>query len=365
MRLRGVGNPLQNAEMATEFVVVTEKGDKNLVLLLRSATRRFGKHIVLGGLAIAAASKALATLGVRTASDPPALAPRAVGDACGDGKYARMANANVALRPPGDWPDCEAWRSLSRVQIARRLRCDFKKKRPVHDDATWLGMREIYVAIVGADFATLDLDAGVPDDPDAPAPLVTAFKLPVEVRQSRGKGRGIFVLKDVKRGEVLYDFSQSAQFKTAEDFAEFLYVFVFSFFYCSYVHHGLRSLSHSRVLRPDLSCDVMIWSYVQDFGTRRPGARKDLRMVTDLDAGSFCNDGDRANGNAAWLNDEGKLFRGLNHPPHVEIVRKDGTVRQDAVRSAPLVAVKDIRKEQELYCIYGQFSVPSVKFMKW
>ena len=332
---------VQNAEMATEYVVATEKGDKNLVLLLRSATRRFGKHIVLGGLAIAAASKALATLGVRTASDAPALAPRAVGDACGDGKYARMANANVALRPPGDWPDCEAWRSLSRVQIARRLQCDFKTKRPVHDDATWLGMREIYVAIVGADFATLDPDAGVPDDSDAPAPFVTAFKLPVEVRQSPGKGRGIFVLEDVKRGEVLYDFSQSAQFKTAEDYAEFL-----------------------RVLRPDLGCDVMIWSYVQDFGTRRPGARPDLRMVTDLDAGSFCNDGNRDNGNAAWLNDEGKLFRGLNHPPHVEMVRKDGTVRQDAVRSAPFVAVKDIRKGQELYCIYGQFSVQSKKFMK-
>lgn len=336
-------------DMNGEFVVATEKGDKDLALLLRTALRRFGKYLALAGLAAAL---------VATAHHPGS------GDDGGgsdDGPVLRSVRApiaraplddqrtNVALRPPADRADRAEWRVLTRGEIAQRLECDYGRERPVHSAAAWIGMREAYVAVVGPDAATLDLAPDVSDERGGLDGLATAFRFPVEVRQSPGKGRGIFALKAMKRGEVLYDFSQSAQFQRPEEYAEFL-----------------------RILRPDLACDVLMWSYVQDFGAGDgPGALRSslkdkiaLRMVTDLDPGSFCNDGHRGNGNMAWLDAKGRIAEGHDHLPHPDLLRKDGTVREDAVRGAPLVAVRDVPEGGELYCIYGQFSEGTSRFMK-
>eukprot|EP00535_Pseudo-nitzschia_heimii_P012849 CAMPEP_0197194682 /NCGR_PEP_ID=MMETSP1423-20130617/29693_1 /TAXON_ID=476441 /ORGANISM="Pseudo-nitzschia heimii, Strain UNC1101" /LENGTH=135 /DNA_ID=CAMNT_0042648143 /DNA_START=390 /DNA_END=794 /DNA_ORIENTATION=+ len=135
-------------------------------------------------------------------------------------------------------------------------------------------MREAYISVVGKDVASVELDSF--------RTFHTAFQVPFEVRQSAGKGRGIFAMKEIRKGELLYDFSQSAQFKKASEFAEFL-----------------------RIIRPDLACDVLMWSYVQYFGDHPDSPSdeeyyNDLRIITDLDPGSFCNNGGKTDATMAW-----------------------------------------------------------------
>ena len=232
---------------------------------------------------------------------------------------------NVALRSPESLPDANEWATLTRKEMMENyLKCDWQKERPIHDSATWIGMREAYISIVGTVWATVELDAY--------RRFETAFKVPFESRQSPGKGRGLFALKEIPKGTRLYDFSQSAQFRTKSEFVEFL-----------------------RILQPHLACDILIWSYVQDFGEND---KESLRIVADLDPGSYCNDGSFQKGNMGWLGPFGNIAWGFkeDYPSYAKLIRRNGTVRQDAFKSAPLVATKKIRKGDELLCMYGQFS---------
>eukprot|EP00527_Entomoneis_sp_CCMP2396_P002033 CAMPEP_0198141608 /NCGR_PEP_ID=MMETSP1443-20131203/4597_1 /TAXON_ID=186043 /ORGANISM="Entomoneis sp., Strain CCMP2396" /LENGTH=72 /DNA_ID=CAMNT_0043804409 /DNA_START=143 /DNA_END=358 /DNA_ORIENTATION=- len=68
--------------------------------------------------------------------------------------------------------------------------------------------------------------------------------------------------------------------------------------------------------------------------------------MTDLDSGSFCNDGGAEDGNMAW-NSDSDLYRPV---PLTDATRKD------TVKSHPLVALKDIKEGEQLLCRYGQFS---------
>lgn len=232
----------------------------------------------------------------------------------------RIARANAALRPVETRPNTETWELLSRDEIMTDLQCDYQEEREIHDPDVWIGMREAYISVVGEDQATVELDAS--------RTFETAFQVPFEVRQSPGMGRGLFALEDISKGMIMYDFSQSAQFRNEFEFKEFL-----------------------RILKPDLACDVLMWSYVQGF-------ENGSRIVTDLDPGSFCNDGHLTKTNMAWLGPLGDIAweREEDFPDDAKIVRNDGLVRQDAVKSAPLVATKNIQKGDELFCFYSQFS---------
>lgn len=247
---------------------------------------------------------------------------------------------NVALYPPELRIDPTTWSDMTREDMGKLLQCDYEIERAIHTPETWMGMREAYISVVGSATATIELVSNTEKT------FETAFLLPFEVRQSQGMGRSIFARANVPRGEILYDFSQSAQFKKGSEFVEFL-----------------------RILRPELACDVLMWSYVQYFGYGVLGSSSsnskdyesqlsDLRIVTDLDPGSFCNDGGRKKGNMAWLNSKGKISRqsNLNDPPNARIRRRNGSIRKDAVKSAPLVALRDIEAGEELMCIYNQFS---------
>mmetsp|Transcript_3214 Transcript_3214/g.7337 ORF Transcript_3214/g.7337 Transcript_3214/m.7337 type:complete len:336 (-) Transcript_3214:79-1086(-) len=325
------------------FVVQTEKGDKGLLLFLQSAIRRWFKYAFLCG--IGAVIVSLVIVGkssdynegdsspIESLSSLRSTNIRATIEHNGKTK-------NIALRPRELLPDPTEWISLTLdAMTTDYLMCDFEKERSIHDADTWVGMREAYISVVGRDAATVELDAS--------RTFETAFRLPFEVRQSPGKGRGIFALKDVLKGELLYDFSQSAQFRKRSEFAEFL-----------------------RILQPALACDVVMWSYVQYFGKGALSVNSedyksqipDLRIVTDLDPGSFCNNGYNSNGNMAWLNSNGTIAVGVigdgttDNPQHAKITRKNGSVRKDAVKAAPLVAVRNIQEGDELLCIYDQFS---------
>jgi len=268
-----------------------------------------------------------------TINGPPTQSPSTLSSLTQQRSNSETTKNNVALRPPELRPDAATWNTLTRQTMADFLQCDYYNERPIHAPETWIGLREAYISVVGQEQSTVDLTAN--------PSFETAFRVPFEVRQSPGKGRGIFVLGSVHKGETLYDFSQSAQFHTGSDFAEFL-----------------------RILRPELACDVLMWSYVQYFGEGVLGKtsddiesqKTDLRIVTDLDPGSFCNNGGWKKGNMAWLNANGGIAKGYENPSYFRIRRMNGLLMKGALKSAPLVAVKDIEAGEELFCIYDQFS---------
>jgi hypothetical protein len=237
-------------------------------------------------------------------------------------------NNNIALRKVESRPNKARWMSMTREGMHEVLGCDEEEViRPVHTPEIWIGMREAYISVVGQENATItSTTTSLPSSSSSESLLYkTAFQIPFDVRQSPGMGRGIYTRTDVKKGQILYDFSQTAQYRYANEFAEFL-----------------------RILTPDLACDVLMWSYVQDLSdgytenmSKEYGS---LRIMTDLDPGSFCNDGGKSEGNMAWIITKKN--------------RKTAPIigRYDTVKSAPLVALRDIDAGEELLCIYSQFS---------
>jgi len=251
-------------------------------------------------------------------------------------------NNNIALRSTkkNRAPDALKWVNMTRDEMSDELECDYEKEGRVHQTETWVGMREAYISVVGEKIATIQNRSIVSSKSTSISLLFeTAFQIPFEVRQSPGMGRGLFALQNVKKGTILYDFSQTAQFRNGNDFAEFL-----------------------RILQPELSCDVLQWSYVQDlsdgFTTKEMILQPfgPLRIMTDLDPGSFCNNGGHSKGNLGWIisNDNPE-----NNNTTAPIIG-----RQDTVKSAPLVALRDINANEELLCIYSQFSEGLSKMIK-
>jgi len=189
--------------------------------------------------------------------------------------------------------------------------CAAMKIRPVHDDATWKIFRETYYSVVGEKLSTIG-DRLSTDN---------AFRFQISARQSPGKGRGIFAEEEIPEGEILYDFSRTAQFQTGDAFRKFL----------------------DKLPNP-LACDVLMWSYVQSFTNNESENeyRSSLRICTDLDPGSFCNDGGRSDGSMAW-EENNEAYNPVTNNQGVKI-------------SSPLISLRKILINEEIMCNYGQFS---------
>ena len=251
-------------------------------------------------------------------------------------------NNNIALRIVKSRPNQAKWMNMTREAWHEELGCDELTIRPVHTPEIWIGMREAYISVVGQEKATVpsttttttisSLPSSSSKSSSESSIFKTAFQIPFEVRQSPGMGRGIYTLIDVKKGQLLYDFSQTAQYRDANEFAEFL-----------------------RIITPELACDVLMWSYVQDlsegYTEKMSNDYGPFRIMTDLDPGSFCNNGGKSKGNMAWI---------ITSPTSSTTTTNRKTApmigRYDTVKSAPLVALRDIDAGEELLCIYSQFS---------
>eukprot|EP00565_Helicotheca_tamesis_P001405 CAMPEP_0185732706 /NCGR_PEP_ID=MMETSP1171-20130828/17282_1 /TAXON_ID=374046 /ORGANISM="Helicotheca tamensis, Strain CCMP826" /LENGTH=217 /DNA_ID=CAMNT_0028402273 /DNA_START=232 /DNA_END=882 /DNA_ORIENTATION=+ len=210
--------------------------------------------------------------------------------------------------------------------------------RPIHDPATWTILREAYEKVVGKERSTIG---------DISHPETTAFRVPYSARQSAERGRGIFAEADIAKGEIVYDFSRSAQFRDGASFLEFL-----------------------RIIPYDLACDVLMWTYIQDLSGEREDYNSEdeeedynsedeeedyysedeeddyLMLITDLDAGSFCNNG-RWHANIGWFSDD----------DYYHVISVDGDEKRNKYkRSYPHVALRDIKAGEELLCNYEQFN---------
>jgi len=111
---------------------------------------------------------------------------------------ARDANNEVDYTHSGMWDilDCE--------EI-------FESERPINSHSTWKHARTLYRGIVGEESSIGDTD----DEP-------TGFSVPVEAKQSLPKGRGIFALRDITAGELIWSTKKTARFQDGPSYRKFI-----------------------------------------------------------------------------------------------------------------------------------------------
>ena len=199
------------------------------------------------------------------------------------------------------------------------LECNkiFKTTRPVHSEPTWALIRQAYEDAAGVEqLETPPVSEWVGG---------TGFKFKVEVRQSRGKGRGVFAVESIRKGEHVWAPTHTAVFSSGPSYRRFL-----------------------AALTAELACDVIQWAYVQRgfevqpeceaaarYGPRYADYDPTARIVVDLEQSSFTNSG-----------------RGISCDPDSK-----------AAATTPggchgnLFAMRDIRPGEEILCDYGMFAV--------
>uniref|UniRef100_A0A7S0FHG1 SET domain-containing protein n=1 Tax=Minutocellus polymorphus TaxID=265543 RepID=A0A7S0FHG1_9STRA len=209
-----------------------------------------------------------------------------------------------------------SWKEFDQLgweEIKNELGCEalMQSPRPVYTEEDWKLLRQQYETIAGNEASTIG-DATSSEN---------AFLVPHYAQQAGEKGRGIFAGRDIERGEAVYDFSRTAQFREFSLYRKWLYSFAFN-------------------EAPAMACDIMMWTYVQRLGDQV--SEEDYRIMTDLDNGALCNDGYKKNGNIGFgfeLNITNEWVEGKS---------------ADKI-SPPLVASRDIRSDEELLCHYGSF----------
>lgn len=129
------------------------------------------------------------------------------------------------------------------------------------------------------------------------------------------KGRGVFATNTVKKGTLIWTSHKhySARFPDAGMYRQFL-----------------------RALPPDLACDVLLWSYVEDLGSPKS---PQLIITTDLNDGALMN--------TQWYDTDpedntGYVLEWSNTHP--------GNWKQN------LFALRDIEVGEELLLYYGDFA---------
>ena len=199
------------------------------------------------------------------------------------------------------------YHNMTRSDIDWHFECDFDD-RPIIPQSAWRRAREIYASQLS------------PSSPFVPGDSKNdGFSVPIETRKAPGKGRGIFALRDIKRGELVWNTQQTARFATAEAFRDFIFA-----------------------LDEKFVCDALNFSYVQMVARNGSGGGgesvKEKVVHVDLDEGALCNSPQREfeDENIGCLDDMGKEY--------------------DGGCQANYFALRDIKEGEELLCAYGVFS---------
>ena len=177
------------------------------------------------------------------------------------------------------------------------------KTRPIPDEATWKLIRETYRKVKQD-----SLDDWDNDILEAFAAGSTAFYVPFEVRQTEGKGRGLFATQRILKGACVRE-DRSGHFVSESQWREFL-----------------ASLPH------DLAADAVSWAYVEEYEGKQA-------VCLDLDEGSLMNHGEDLRACC--------LFK-----------QKEGTANLEEREHGGkwhLHASRDIQPDEELLCDYDDF----------
>ena len=190
--------------------------------------------------------------------------------------------------------------------------------RPIWNTSVYQDLRQKYVQVVGAENATVDLTNEA-----------NTFVPPWEVKQTPGKGRGLFAASDIQKGDPLWDASSHAVFREERFFRQFL-----------------------DLIGYDLACDVLQWAYVEPCDDSNSDDDSDsdddedcFAVGVELGEGSFMNTiskGERPNVGFCGVGEEGIILEALIGCDE----DKDGDMTY---------AVRDVQKGEEIVSDYTQF----------
>jgi len=183
--------------------------------------------------------------------------------------------------------------------------CDdqYETEQKIPDETLWKQLREAYNSVVGESNSKID----------HPESTNNGFFVDFEVKQSEGKGRGIYLTQPAKQGDIIWTARQAGIFKNGAQYRKFI-----------------------TSLPSDLVCDVLQWSYVQTFDATYPSPSKSC-IVTDLDE-------------CCLINSEMRLKANMGCIPDAEWIPGGCDLNEFATR--------DIEAGEELLCDYEDFALP-------
>eukprot|EP00984_Skeletonema_dohrnii_P017158 scaffold7749_cov105-Skeletonema_dohrnii-CCMP3373.AAC.2 len=208
--------------------------------------------------------------------------------------------------------DPEMWTRFSYWDLHDFFGCEkaFDSPRPLWTDQQWYDVWDLYHEFIEE------------DKKDGPFTKVRAYQYSKDYMdlsqnaipfQSGEKGRGLQAVRDIKAGELV--------FKATNNTIVF-----------NYGHTWRKLLFAVNERDPSITCDMHVWSWVQDLYDGGP-----MKIVMDLDSGSLLNEGrDNVKG---W------------DPPNVQCGLPDAT-RCDM----DYYAYRDIKKGDELLIDYREFA---------
>ena len=110
----------------------------------------------------------------------------------------------VELHDDTNWTITDMWEMLICDKI-------FESERPIHSQSDWNKMRSVYQKIVTKD-SSIKTDS-----------TQDGFQVPVKANQVPPKGRGIFAVKDISAGELIWSTTKTARFRDGPSYRKFLF----------------------------------------------------------------------------------------------------------------------------------------------
>jgi hypothetical protein len=179
--------------------------------------------------------------------------------------------------------------------------------RPIPTQESWIIMRDAYRRIVGPEHSSI-----------LPTDEKNGLHVPYKVDYVNDeKGRGVFATAPIKKGTLVWSSHkrQSARFFDGDSYRQFV-----------------------AAVPVDLACDIMQFSYVQDFG---PPHSPELAICTDLDEGALINE--QIHDWDVEANVGCMLRQSYKHP---------GGCKEN------FFALRDINAGEELVVDYANFAIP-------
>ena len=209
----------------------------------------------------------------------------------------------------------ERWTEFSYWELHAYFACDktFASPRPIWTDEQWRDLRDFY-----HEFVEEDRKDGMIRDGAVRAYQLSKDEYDLTKNaipfQSGEKGRGLKAVRDIKAGELV--------FKATNNTIVFNY---------GHTWRKLLFAINERFNDPGITCDILVWSWVQDLVDGGS-----LKVVMDMDSGSLLNEGRDV---AGW------------EPPNVQCGKPDAT-RCDM----DYFAFRDIKEGDELLIDYNEFA---------
>jgi len=209
----------------------------------------------------------------------------------------------------------EMWRVFSYWQLHAYFACEklFSSPRPLWTDQQWRDIRDFYHEFVEED----KKDEGGPKGLHSYQLSEDRYDLTQNAIpfQSGEKGRGLQAVRDIKAGELVFKGTNNT--------------IVFNY---GHTWRKLLFAVNERFADPGMTCDLLVWSWVQDLYDGGP-----LKVVMDLDSGSLLNEG--RDGIPDW------------EAPNVQCGKPDAT-RCDM----DYFASRDIKEGDEVLIDYREFA---------